>query len=195
MTEHPIPNLYDGWREERWETPVSDAGSLRLVALLDDGSLHLTLEDAHDAERRRWRITFPQTAGYVNLLEEYRVRLWELLRGERLGWTVRVIGSPWVALLRSTEGMIQTVHPQLRHFQVRTEDDVIDVLTSIDPIIVEIEPAPVGSPPAGRSTVMYASRDGAAIESYMTNLVNELRQIGPEKPTSPEPQGPPEPTR
>ena len=58
-----VPRLYAGWIVERWDTPVSDARSLRLVSLVDDGALRLTLEDGLDPARRRWRPALQPTAG------------------------------------------------------------------------------------------------------------------------------------
>jgi hypothetical protein len=29
--------MYEGWRVERWETPISDVESVVMVSLIDDG--------------------------------------------------------------------------------------------------------------------------------------------------------------
>lgn len=137
----------------RWDTPVSDAGSLRMVSLVDDGTLTITLEDAHSEHRDRWRFTFPRVVGYLNLLEEYRT----VMPGKPPwpGWTVQVHDSPWSAYLLRTESMLELHYPHVQHYQIRTEDDVIDVLTEGPPAIASLGPAPADSPPAGKSQVIY----------------------------------------
>ena len=180
MTEPSSPLIYAGWRAERWETPVSDAGSLRLVSLLDDGALHLVLEDAHHEARLRWRFTFRNVPAYLNLLEEYRLELWahEARQGKRLGWTVQVPDSPWLARLYQSESLLELHHPGLVHYQVGTEDDVIDILAPTPPLIEELGPAPADSPPAGRSTTLFWSRDRAQIEQSVEAIASRARDEG-----------------
>ncbi|MET0400190.1 MAG: hypothetical protein ABW277_25595 [Longimicrobiaceae bacterium] len=128
---------------ERWETPVSDARSLRLVSLVDDGALRLTLEDAADPVRRRWTFVFASVPAYRNVREELRLGLWAGGAGaDRVGWTARVPGSPWLARLREAEPLLDVHHPGLVHFRIATEDDVIDVLSALAPEIEEAAPAP-----------------------------------------------------
>lgn len=128
---------------ERWETPISDARSLRLVTLVDDGALRLTLEGAGDPARRRWTLVFVGVAAYRNVREELRMGLWAGSVGaDRVGWTARVPGSPWLARLREAEPLLDVHHPGLVHFRVATEDDVIDVLSAHAPEIREAAPAP-----------------------------------------------------
>ncbi len=111
MSDHSSVPLYDGWRAERWATPVSDAGSLRLVSLLDDGTLQVIVEDAHHPERLRWRFTFRNVPAYLNLLEEYRLELWAMAerQGARLGWTVRIPESPWLAASRRRSPCLRSI--------------------------------------------------------------------------------------
>jgi hypothetical protein len=71
MAEGPPPLLYAGWIPERWETPVSDVPTLFLDSLVDDGDLHITVDDVRG--RRRWRLTFTDVPAYLNILEEYRL--------------------------------------------------------------------------------------------------------------------------
>lgn len=177
MDDSEVPRLYAGWTVERWETPVSDARSLRLVSLLDDGALRITLEDGRDPARSRWRFTFRHPAAYLNLLEEYRLELWGMRApGERPGWTVRVPNSPWLTRLRQAESLVDVHHPGLMHFQIGTEDDVIDVLASEEPQIEELGAAPEGSPPAGKSTIMHYPEDRAEFEQLVESLRPEQRQ-------------------
>jgi len=72
--------IYEGWRAERWETPFSDVLSLAVVSVVDDGSLKITVEDARGTPRRRWKIDFGRVPAYLNLMEEFRLELWQRLR-------------------------------------------------------------------------------------------------------------------
>jgi hypothetical protein len=132
--------LYAGWTSERWETPVSDVPVLFFESLIDDGSLHIRVADVRGG--KRWRFTFTDAPGYANLLEEYRLALWQRDRDAKgLGWTVRVPNSPWLAYLRRTEALLDVHHPGLQHFQIGTETAVIDVVAQGEPEIAE-EPSP-----------------------------------------------------
>jgi hypothetical protein len=164
------PQLYRGWRVERWETPASDARSLRLVSLVDAGALEITLEDAGDPNRRRWRFTFSDAPAYLNLREEYRLELSaEGITADKVGWTLLVPNSPWLDLLRRAEPLLDVHHPILSHFQIGTEDDVIDVLSSAAPRIEEVEPADPNSPPAGRSNILFWPTDRERIDREIQN--------------------------
>ena len=153
--------MYEGWGFERWETPVSDLDSIAMVSLVDDGRLKITVEDLRDTARPRWRFTFRQAPIYRNILEEYRLELWELVHagGERKGWTVMVPSSPWLAQLKEKEPLIEVHHPNLLHFQIGTEDDVIDVLSPEEPLIESVEPASPGDPTPGKSEVLHFGGD------------------------------------
>ncbi len=138
MSDHGAP-LDDGSAAERWETPVSGAGSLRLVALADDGVLRLTLEDAGSVPPRRWRFTFTDVAGYASVREEYRLGAWRSgASAADVGWTTRLPGSPWIESLRRAEPLVDVHHPRLTHYRIATEDDMIDVLSALPPRIEEI---------------------------------------------------------
>jgi hypothetical protein len=161
--------MYEGWTFERWETPVSDLKSIAMVSLVDDGCLKITVEDLRDPARPRWRFTFRQAPIYRNILEEYRLELWELVHqgGERKGWTVTVPSSPWLAQLKEKEPLIEVHHPYLLHFQIGTEDDVIDVLSPEAPLIESVEPAPPDEAVPGKSHVLHADEDGAEVEARL----------------------------
>lgn len=155
---------------------MSYAGSLRLVSLTDDGALKIVVEDAHSPNRLRWQFTFSKAPAYLNLLEEYRLELWGMRSpGERLGWTLEVPDSPWLAFLRKRESLLDVHHPSLIHFQIGTEDDVIDILSPDAPEIVALGPAPAGSPRAGKSIVHHWPRDADEIQRTMDSIVADAR--------------------
>jgi hypothetical protein len=138
--------LYAGWTPERWETPVSDVPVLFLDSLVDDGDLHITVDDVRG--RRRWRFTFSDAPAYLNILEEYRLELATVERHLRgLGRTVRVVGSPWLAYLYRSEALLTVHRPALQHFQVGTETAIVDVLAENAPGVVEL-PFPDADPGA-----------------------------------------------
>jgi hypothetical protein len=133
---------------DEWETPASDARSLR----------------------RRWRFTFSDAPAYLNLREEYRLELSaEGITADKVGWTLLVPNSPWLDLLRRAEPLLDVHHPILSHFQIGTEDDVIDVLSSAAPRIEEVEPADPNSPPAGRSNILFWPTDRERIDREIQN--------------------------
>jgi hypothetical protein len=96
---------------------------------------------------------------------------------ERPGWTVRVPNSPWLAMLRRAESLVDVHHPNLVHYQIGTEDDVIDVLASQEPQIEALGPAPADSAPAGKSRTLYWSEDRAEIER-LVDEVGRAREQG-----------------
>ena len=174
--KHRSSCLYRSWTPKRWDTPVSDAGSLRLVSLTDDGALKIAVEDAHASNRPRWQFVYAKAPAYLNLLEEYRLELWGMrVAGERVGWTVQVPDSPWLTLLRTSESLLEVHFPELIHFQIGTEDDVIDILSPTLPEIIALGPALADSPPAGKSIVQYWPRDAEAMQRTMDSMAAEAR--------------------
>jgi len=161
--------VYEGWRFVRWETPVSDLKSIAMVSLVDDGALTITLEDLRDSARPRWCFRFDHAPIYRNILEEYRLELWELVHqdGARHGWTVTVPDSPWLASLQEKESLIKFHDPGLLHFQIETEDDVIDVLSPTEPEITSVEPASSSERVPGKSRVLHADEERAEVESVL----------------------------
>ena len=130
--------MYDGWKPRRWETPVSDVQGLMMVSLVDDGTLTITLEDERN---RRFQFRFSNYPVYRNILEEYRTKLWDLVKGMQgpLGQTWLVLDSPWIASLQEAEPLLEIHSPNLKHYVVCTGDDVIEVLSNEKPIVKEVE--------------------------------------------------------
>jgi hypothetical protein len=121
----------------RWDTPVSDLDSVVLVSLVDDGELAIVVDGAQGSKRERFRFLFKNVFGYRNLLEEYRTALWQTVQGTpHVGWTGRIVNSPWLDELRRKEPLF-LIHggEHAVHYLLCTEDDVIDVLTEVAPEI------------------------------------------------------------
>jgi hypothetical protein len=166
--------MYDGWQVERWETPMSGAKSLVMVSLHDDTRLVVILEDARHPDRRRWRVTFDSYIAYLNINESYRVSLWNRLAvtGPRVGWTKRVVVSPWLDHLLEAEGQLDSIFDSLEHYQIGTEDDVIDVVSPKPPSIVEIDGAGPDDPRPGKSDIYQLPEDRAAAD----RIINSIRE-------------------
>jgi len=179
--------VYENWTPVTWETPVSHVESLAMVSLVDDGELRVTLEDARSSPRRRWRFTFYRSPMYQNVLEEYREELWARIRDMGLEhcWTRTVPDSAWLAALKEREPWVDILEPGLIHYQIATEDDVLDIACASDPMIVEIEPASADEPPAGKSTVFHMPEDRAAMDA-LTEEIQGLRKPNSERSISSE---------
>lgn len=171
-------DVYEGWRFERWETPISDLRSVAMVSLVDDGSLHLTIESLRDPGRARWRFSFKQAPVYRNILEEFRMELWPLVHsgGPRKGWTLRVPDSPWANDLRAREPVLEVSHPVLHHFLITTEDDVIDVLSPAEPQIRQVAPGTKDDPAPGKSRVLHADEDADEVDRVLTELARASKE-------------------
>ena len=157
---------------ERWETPVSDAKSLAMVSLLDNGKFSITVQDLRDPQRRRFRFTFTNYPAYRNMLEVYQSNFWEGFnhQGKDTGWTRIIRESRWLALLNETEPFLEESNPGLLHYMICTEDDVVEVLSNEPPEVVELESAAEGEKLPGKSTVYYDPEDRDKIEV----LINQI---------------------
>ena len=163
--------MYEDWNVERWETPVSDAKSLFMVSLIDEGGLAITLQEARDPLPRRFCFTFSNYPAYRNILEEYRTELWQRLNNaqNKLGWTLIVRDSPWIAVFRKTEPLLEVFNPNPIHYMICTEDDVIEVLSSKPPEIRGIEPKNQRES-VGKSQVYYHPQDKEHIEKIIKKI-------------------------
>jgi len=164
--------MYETWIIERWNTPLSALQSVAMVSLIDDGQLSITFEAPREPGRPRWRVTFENAPGYRNLLEEYRLELWHHIDStqQRCGNTFTVANSPWLAELRQHEGIFDAHHTSAAHFVFLTEDDVVEVLSSAQPVIDFLGSTSDGVPLAGKSTVYYNSMDREKIEAEFPAL-------------------------
>ena len=158
--------MYKKWEAIRWETPLSDIRGLQMVSLIDDGQLTITLEDLRDEERKRWSVIFEKAPVYQNILEEFRMELWSNLKivDDNLGWTLKYPNSPWHKKLIKNEDLLELYHPNLEHYQIITEDDVIDVLSENSPVITQIESAGKNDPIPGKSNIYFKGEDDDEIE-------------------------------
>lgn len=168
--------MYEGWRICRWETPVVDIDRLVLVSLADaDCELVLLLESFRAPGRSRWRVRFRQYPAYRNIDEAYRTGLWRRLdeSGQRVGFTFTVEESPRLASWGTV--YLHVVEPQIRHYVIATEDDVVEVLSAEDPKWEPAEPAESVAPLPGKARHLYVGDDDAAIEQLTKDLERRKR--------------------
>jgi hypothetical protein len=128
--------MYDNLKIKRWETPISDSKELGMVSLHDNASTN-TLEVLLNDGKKEIRVTFNNYPAYRNILEEFRTKLWNHLTetSQRCGWTFEVVESTWVEELQKDESMLEFHFPGLRHFVISTGDDVIEILSDLEPQI------------------------------------------------------------
>ena len=148
--------MYENWKIEDWRTPVSDIEGLQMVSLCDDNrSLAIIVQGLIDPVRRRFRISFNQYPAYRNINESYRNELWNVLSKNvgKWGRTFIVTASPWIESF-SKETLLFN-HPEITHYVICTEDDVIEVLSPEPPEIAEIEPAAEREELPGKSEIYW----------------------------------------
>ncbi len=154
---------------------MSQVHSLVMVSLTHKVELSIILQDIRDPQRRRFRFTFSNCPAYRNILEEYRLELWSEIesRREGMGWTLIIPDSQWIAALKEKEPLIEVNCPDLVHYMICTEDDVIEVLSDELPKIVEIEPAAEGEERPGRKSILYYPEDKDKID----DVLNEIKKV------------------
>lgn len=139
-----------------------------MVSLIDRGGLHITVQDLRDPQRRRFCFSFKRVAAYRNILEEYRTS--DLNAHRFRGRTGLHANSAWLADLRRREPLLDFNHPGCRHYVIWTEDDVVDVLASEAPAIVEVAPAEPADPAPGKSNILYHPEDRAQIDALLDDI-------------------------
>lgn len=170
-------NMYEGWRISRWESSVVDQNRLRMVSLTDDNlELVLLLESPQMPDRQRWQVRFRQYAGYRNIDEAYRLGLWQWLddSDQRCGFTFTVQESPQFASWAAD--YLHAVAPEVRHYVIATEDDVVEVLAAVEPIWEAADPAQPDSPLPGKAKHLYIGEDDAEIERLVVDLRDRNRE-------------------
>ena len=163
--------MFKGWRAIRWETPVSNLKSIAMVSLIDNGSLTIVLEDLQ-GERKRWSFSFESAPAYFNLMEEFRGEMWSEINWSKdgLGRTLKFPSSMWLQKLKESDDLIEVLKPNLEHYQIVTEDDVIDILSEEEPQIKELEPSDENDPVPGKSTIYYRNEDFESTEEFLETM-------------------------
>ena len=129
--------MYEGWTFENWETPISTAKIVFMESLVHNGPLSITIKVMNS---QSWLFTFEDCPIYRNIVEDYRLELWDLFSelDPRPGSTVIVPNSKWLATIKEKEPFVEVHHPDLVHYMIMTDHDVIDVLSQDPPNIVAV---------------------------------------------------------
>jgi len=143
-----------------WDTPLCFGKSIGLVYLLDDGKLTIVIQDNRD-NFRRVKITFDYVAIYRNIEEMYRSS--DTMNSTK-SWTVLIENSKWLSELRAKEDLIDELLPEIKHYQIITEFDVIDILSDAEPNVEEIE---AGSEYVGEAPVYYLPEDRKQVDQAL----------------------------
>jgi hypothetical protein len=168
--------MYKGWRITRWETPVSDLDRVLMVSLTDaKRELTLIIENPRAKGRPRWRVKFHNYPAYRNIDEAYRMDLWLWLDEscQRCGTTFVVDETPIFASWET--GYLQDVAPNARHFVIATDDDVIEILSTDEPIWQQIDGAKPDEALPGKANHLYAGEDNEEIRQLITDVKRRNR--------------------
>jgi hypothetical protein len=156
----------------RWETPFTDNRGVTLVSLVQDLTLKITLQNVRDPLRKRYQIEFPHWAIYRSTPEDLRTGEPDC-DGPFDSPTRIAVQSPWLEELRQRESLLDVLYAGCRHFIVVTEDEILEVLSSSEPVLSDVGSAPLDAPRPGRSQVAYMDEpDGQA---RFEGLLAEIR--------------------
>ncbi|GMU97232.1 MAG: hypothetical protein DAHOPDDO_02977 [Ignavibacteriaceae bacterium] len=162
----------------KWETPVSDAQSLVMVSLFDKKNLEIILQDLRDSNQKRFKFIFRNVAAYKNILEEYRTSETKSLNRNTFGWTIVSDDSEWLNYFKEKEPLLEEYNPNCKHFIIITENDVVEILCSNFPEIIEIEPAKEDEDLPGKATIYYHPEDRKEIDRIIDEIKKESKKSG-----------------
>ncbi len=127
--------MYENWKFERWETPISNERLLSIISLVDDGEKLSIIVDGLPGKHVRF--VFNEYPAYRNIQELYRTKLWNKLYRKNLGSTLIIPESEWIASFKGE--VFEVYFPDAVHYMVCTVDGCVEVLSSAAPEIIEIE--------------------------------------------------------
>jgi hypothetical protein len=132
--------MYEEWKLEDWQTPISPMKYPAMQWLLDDGlTLTILIGDSNSPEDHYVRFVFEKYPAYRSINESYRTELWSMInsnRNAKVGWTFTVPNSPWIKSF--SQETLLLIFPELVHYVIGTIDDVIEVLSPTPPKIEEV---------------------------------------------------------
>jgi len=170
--------MYENWKVKRWQTIISDYPRIQMVSLIDNGKLNIKLQIISGKDvGKRFSISFKNYPAYRNILEEYRLELWNKYNTteNNLGSTWIVSNSPWINELESNEPLLKEFSPQLIHYVICTEDDVIEVLSNSPPVIVELKHSSSTNKFPGKSIVYYHPGDKDQISKLLQKYKKQTK--------------------
>lgn len=167
--------MYKNWKIEKWTTPFSNVKSLTMLSLLDKDKLTILLEAPREFNRPRWKVEFSRVPIYRNIMEEYRICLWEYLTktSQKCGNSFKVVNSPLIAEFSEKESMFSVLNLTPSHYVITTEDDVIEVVSNKGPIITCLGPVSEKERASGKSKVLYNSQNRSEIKKSLLRIKSE----------------------
>lgn len=148
-----IYNIYENWKIQKWETPVSNFGSSRLELLIDSEFLTIILQEGAGVLRSRVKFIFKGDYAYRNINESFRNDLWATIP-PNLGQTLIVEDSDFLKALKADD-LGEEVFANAKHYVLKTEDDVIEVVSVDHPEIQIVENADPKASLPGKSKIVH----------------------------------------
>ncbi len=102
--------------------------------------------------------------------------LWKHLdqTNQRCGHTFLIESSPWIDSFQSEEPLLELYNPDLIHYIISTEDDVVEILaTSVE--VTDLGDTASDVPRVGKSIVLYNSTDREQIEKVFEEIVENQK--------------------
>jgi len=128
--------MYENWKFERWETPISNERLVSMISLVDDGE-KLSVIVGGLPGRKDVQFIFTNYPAYRNIQELYRTELWSRLYEKNLGNTFIVPQSEWVASFKNE--ILEVFFPDMVHYMICTEFGCLEVLSDTVPEIKVME--------------------------------------------------------
>ncbi len=163
--------MYEGWRITRWETPIADTRWLLLVSLVDTTKrLTLVLEAFRSPGRPRWEVSFSNHFAYRNIGEAYRLSLWASLSHTGQRWDSTFMVEEREPLSSWHTGYLHEVVPGVKHYVIATTEDVIEILSSTEPLWRQVAPPAPDEPLPGKIEHLFIGEDDARIAELAKDL-------------------------
>lgn len=168
--------MYQGWKLSKWNTPISEIGTLLLISLTRVGrDVTLEFEAFRDPLRPRWQVKFIQCSAFRCIDEMFRCKLWKMMdeTDQRCGITfLAVEPEPFESW---GTGYIQDWEKGVQCYVLCTEDDVIEVLTASEPEWREI-PSGAGKEPLPQSSShLYLPEDREKVDGVIQRIQDANR--------------------
>lgn len=141
-----------------WSTDLSHADSIRVKKIVDDTKhLRLYLFAIKGQVFEQYEVVFTSYPCYRNINESYQNDLWKFLHecNIKTGWTFILENSNWKKELNK-DSIFKFEYPEIKHYVISTEDDVIEVLSDKAPVINRLKNAKRLF--QGKSIILYRNK-------------------------------------
>ncbi|ELS04157.1 hypothetical protein Xen7305DRAFT_00038850 [Xenococcus sp. PCC 7305] len=129
--------MCQGWKIEKWETPLSAVSNPAFESLIQDKEA-LKINIRGDNDKKSLFIFDSHCPAYKSIDETYKTKLWSYLdeTDQRFGSTFTVKNSSWLKQYQEPEFLTRIV-PDLKHYVICTTNNIIEILTDKKPQIIE----------------------------------------------------------